>query len=66
MAAPPVVASKDIVELLLRDGFVNREQVERAQREAKSNGYGVSYNLVKLGVIQELDLTKILAKVSSS
>ncbi len=64
MAAPPVTPSKDLVELLLRDGYVNREQVDRAQREAKSNGYGVSYNLVKLGVLQELDLTKIIAKVS--
>jgi type IV pilus assembly protein PilB len=51
-----------ITDLLLRDGHVSKEHVERAMREGKSNNLGVTYNLIKLGAIDELELTKIVAR----
>ncbi|MFP5354362.1 MAG: GspE/PulE family protein [Gemmatimonadota bacterium] len=64
MAAPPAPATERIQDILLRDGLVTREEIERAVREGKSNNLGVAYNLIKLGVIDELEITKIMAKVS--
>ena len=51
-----------ISDLLLRDGHVSKEQIERAMREGKSNNLSVTYNLIKLGAIDELELTKIVAR----
>jgi type IV pilus assembly protein PilB len=64
MAAPPAPSTERISDLLLRDGYVNKEQIDRALREAKTNTYSVTYNLIKLGAIDELELTKIIARVS--
>lgn len=64
MAAPPAPQTDRIPELLLRDGYITREQLERAVREGKSNNLGVCYNLIKTGSIDELELTKIIARVS--
>lgn len=63
MAAPPVATSERIPDLLLREGYIDREQLERAVREGKSNNLGVTYNLIKLGVLEELELTKVIARV---
>ena len=64
MAAPPVAAPERIPDLLLREGYITREQIERAEREGKSNNLGLNYNLIKLGIIDEVELTKIIARVS--
>ncbi|MEO6444190.1 MAG: ATPase, T2SS/T4P/T4SS family, partial [Gemmatimonadaceae bacterium] len=64
MAAPPVAAPERLPDLLLREGFITREQLDRAQREGKSNHLGVNYNLIKLGIIDEVELTKIIARLS--
>lgn len=64
MAAPPAPQTDRIQDLLLRDGYITREQLERALREGKSNNLGVCYNLIKTGSIDELELTKIIARVS--
>lgn len=64
MAAPPAPQTDRIPELLLRDGYITREQLERAVREGKSNNLGVCYNLIKTGSIDELELTKIIARIS--
>ena len=64
MAAPPAPQTERIPELLLREGYVTREQLERAVREGKSNNLGVTYNLIKTGAIDELELTKIIARVA--
>ncbi|MEP7382546.1 MAG: ATPase, T2SS/T4P/T4SS family [Gemmatimonadota bacterium] len=62
MAAPPTPQAERISDLLLRDGYVSKEQVDRAIREGKSNNLGITYNLIKLGAIDELELTKIVAR----
>jgi len=51
------------MDVLLRDGLITREQLSAAQRETQQNGTGLQYNLVKLGYIQELELTKLLARM---
>jgi len=42
--------------------MISREQLDRALQEQKQNGTRVGYNLVKLGFMQETELTKILAR----
>ena len=64
MAAPPAPSTERIQDLLLRENYISREQLERALREGKSNNLSVTYNLIKTGAIEELDLVKILARVS--
>jgi type IV pilus assembly protein PilB len=61
MAAPQATGVR-IGDLLVREGLITREQLEKALAEQKANGTRVGYNLVKLGFIQELELTKTLAK----
>ena len=62
MAAPAATATDRIGEILVRDGLITREQLEKALLEQRQNGTRVGYNLVKLGYIQETELTKALAR----
>src|ERR1700722_337492 len=62
MAAVAANGRSPVIEALLRDGLITRDQVQTAQREQQQNGTGIQYNLVKLGFIQELELTKLLAR----
>ena len=58
-----VIASADRVgELLLREGLVTREQVERAVADARAQGARVGQSLIKLGYISEQDLALALAR----
>ena len=61
MAAPAASAER-LGDLLVREGLISREQLDKALQEQKQNGTRVGYNLVKLGFIQETELTKILAR----
>src|SRR4051812_7561904 len=61
MAAPKPTTER-IGDLLLREGLITREQLEKALAEQKQNGTRVGYNLIKLGYIQELELVRQLAK----
>jgi type IV pilus assembly protein PilB len=60
--AAPAAAAERIGDLLVREGMITREHLEKALQEQRQNGTRVGYNLVKLGFIQELDLTRMLAK----
>src|SRR5205814_6483961 len=60
--AAPAASTERIGDLLVREGLITREQLDKALQEQKQNGTRVGYNLVKLGFIQEIELTKILAK----
>ncbi|MGQ0538313.1 MAG: GspE/PulE family protein [Gemmatimonadaceae bacterium] len=59
-AQPP----ERLTDLLLREGHISKEQLDRAKREQKSNGATVTYHLVRLGFIKEVDLVKIIARQS--
>ena len=63
--ASPVPASNSaerIGDLLLREGLITKDQLEKALQEQRQSGTRVGYNLVKLGFIQEIELTKTLAR----
>src|SRR5436190_10300503 len=60
--AAPAATSLRIGDLLIREGLITKEQLERALQEQKQSGTRVGYNLVKLGFIPEIELTKTLAK----
>jgi type IV pilus assembly protein PilB len=60
--AAPVVTPERIGDLLVREGLITREQLDKALAEQKQNGTRVGYNLVKLGFIPETELTKMLAR----
>src|SRR4051812_42905444 len=60
--AAPAATSLRIGDLLIREGLISKEQLDRALQEQKQNGTRVGYNLVKLGFVQELELVKTLAK----
>src|SRR4051812_7611570 len=62
MAAPQTSASERIGDLLVREGLISAEQLQKALQEQKQSGTRVGYNLVKLGFVQEVQLTKMLAK----
>ncbi|HEX8781676.1 MAG TPA: type IV-A pilus assembly ATPase PilB [Nocardioides sp.] len=49
--------------MLVREGLVTREQLKHAQGEARGNGNGLAWNLVKMGVVQEVELTKVLGRI---
>jgi type IV pilus assembly protein PilB len=62
MAAPNLSTVERIGELLYREGLITADQLNRALQEQKQNGTRIGYNLVKLGFVQEVELTKMLAK----
>jgi len=47
---------------LLKEGLVTQDQLNKALAEQRHNGTRVGYNLVKLGFVQETDLTRMLAR----
>ena len=58
----PAAKSPRIGDLLLREGLVTQEQLNKALQEQRHNGTRVGYNLVKLGFVKETDLTRMLAR----
>ncbi len=61
MTAPAAKAPR-IGDLLLREGLVTQDQLNKALQEQRHNGTRVGYNLVKLGFVKETDLTRMLAR----
>jgi type IV pilus assembly protein PilB len=49
-------------EILLREGLVTRDQLAQALTEQKNTKHRLGYVLVKLGLVQELEITKVLAR----
>src|SRR5947199_3578452 len=49
-------------ELLLRDQIISAEQLQKAQEESKKSGKRLGNSLVRLGAIQEEDLTQFLSR----
>ncbi len=61
MTAPAANAPR-IGDLLLKEGLVTQDQLNKALQEQRNNGTRVGYNLVKLGFVKETDLTRMLAR----
>jgi type IV pilus assembly protein PilB len=51
-----------IGELLIRDGLITKEQLDKALADARANSTRVGYSLVRLGFISEQDITLTLAR----
>ena len=62
MASAATAGNERIGDLLVKEGVISREQLQKALDEQRQNGTRVGYNLVKLGFVQENDLTRTLAR----
>jgi type IV pilus assembly protein PilB len=49
-------------DLLVNEGLITREQLDQGLVEQKNTGMRLGYCLVKLGFVQELEITKALAR----
>jgi len=58
----PAAKAPRIGDLLLREGLVTQDQLNKALAEQRNNGSRVGYALVKLGFVKETDLTRMLAR----
>ncbi len=58
-----VAAGNDrLGDILIRENLITREQLGHALTEQKSTGFRLGYILVKLGMVQEIEVTKVLAR----
>jgi type IV pilus assembly protein PilB len=56
------VAEVRLGDLFVREGLINEEQLGDALTDAKDNGTRVGFSLVKLGFVDEDELTRMLSK----
>ena len=62
MSAPAPAAGDRLGDLLLKEGLITRDQLDKALQEQRASGTRIGYNLVKLGFVQETEITKMLAR----
>ena len=62
MATAAAGGNERLGDILVRDGLITKEQLATALQEQKTSGHRLGYVLVKLGLVQELEVTKVLAK----
>ena len=62
MSVPAPAAGDRLGDLLMKEGLITKDQLEKALQEQKANGTRLGYNLVKLGFVQETEITKMLAR----
>jgi type IV pilus assembly protein PilB len=62
MATAAAGGSDRLGETLLRDGVLSREQLTQALVEQKASKQRLGFVLVKLGLVPELEITKVLAR----
>src|SRR5579859_1478071 len=62
MSAPAAAGGDRLGDLLIREGLITKDQLEKGLAEQKANGTRLGYNLVKLGFVQETEITKMLAR----
>jgi type IV pilus assembly protein PilB len=51
-----------IGSILLREGLISQDQLDGALQDARSNGTRLGFSLIKLGFIQEEELTRMLSR----
>jgi type IV pilus assembly protein PilB len=62
MSAPAAASGDRLGDLLIREGLITKDQLDKALVEQKSAGTRLGYALVKLGFVQETEITKMLAR----
>ncbi len=60
--ATAAASAERLGELLVREGLITREQLSQALQEQRTGGMRLGYILVKLGFVQETEITKMLAR----
>ena len=61
VATPPGIGDR-LGEILLSENLLTREQLNQALAEQKTSGHRLGYVLVKMGVLPEVEITKVLAR----
>ncbi len=61
MATAPVGPDR-LGDILLREGVLSREQLASAMAEQRASKHRLGYVLVKMGLVPELEITKVLAR----
>jgi type IV pilus assembly protein PilB len=62
MATAAAGGNDRLGDILMREGLITRDQLATALADQKSSGHRLGYVLVKLGLVQELEVTKVLAR----
>ncbi len=60
--ATAAASSHRIGDLLIAEGLITQEQLDQALSEQRSSGMRLGYVLVKLGLVREIEITKMLAR----
>ena len=60
--ASVAVTQDKLGEILVREGLITQEQLRKALQEQKNSGMRLGYTLVKLGFIEETEVSKMLAR----
>ena len=60
--ATAAAATDKLGDILVREGLITAEQLKRALQEQKGTGMRLGYTLVKLGFVEETEVTKMLAR----
>src|SRR5882672_6132463 len=60
--ATAAATSDKLGEILLREGLISQYQLKKALLEQKNSGMRLGYTLVKLGFVEETEVTKMLAR----
>jgi type IV pilus assembly protein PilB len=62
MSAPAAASGDRLGDLLIREGLITKDQLDKGLQEQRSSGARLGYCLVKLGFVQETEITKMLAR----
>ena len=60
--ATAAAAGDKLGEILVREGLISQDQLKKALLEQKNSGMRLGYTLVKLGYVEETEVTKMLAR----
>jgi len=60
--ATAAASTERLGDLLVREGLITREQLQEALEQQRGTGNRLGYTLVKLGLVQEIEITKMLAR----
>ncbi len=60
--ATAAASTERLGDLLVREGLITRDQLQAALTEQRNTGMRLGYTLVKLGIVEETEITKMLAR----
>jgi type IV pilus assembly protein PilB len=62
MATETGTSTDRLGTILLREGLISQDQLEGALQDARTHGTRLGYSLIKLGFVEEDDLTRMLSR----